>query len=44
MLTILKTLGIIMALENTVNVNVILNGMRHIPIRSQQKTRMRPSR
>ena len=32
MLTILKTLGIIMALENTVNVNVILNGMRHIPI------------
>ena len=32
MLTILKTFGIIRALENTINVNVILNGLRKIPI------------
>ena len=32
MLTILKTFEIILALENTINVNVILNGIRHIPL------------
>ncbi|MCR5209701.1 MAG: hypothetical protein K6C99_05790 [Lachnospiraceae bacterium] len=32
MQTILKTFRILLILENTINVNVILNGLRHIPI------------